>query len=254
MDHRTKRLRLAPRASAHAAGLALRRQRIPEELAASLRERILSGELSEGSVLRQEAIAAQYHVSRIPVREALRLLDGEGLVDLRHAHRGAVVAALSAEQVGELFDLRAMLERDLVVRAVPLTTAAELARAEEILRKVDAAYDGDDPHAWGALNAEFHRALYLPARREQTIALVESINLLTQRAIRLYHRLTTSFGQARAEHWEILRLVQARKADQAGAALDRHVQRTKQALVAILEGRRAPSAGAGRAHTREQRP
>ena len=248
MDPRTQRFRILPHASL-ASGLALKRQRIPEDVAASLRERILSGELSEGSLLRQEAIAAQYHVSRIPVREAFRLLDGEGLIDLRQPHRGAVVTAHSPEQIGELFDLRALLERDLLVRAVPRATFAEIAHAEAVLRRVDAAYRQSDEHAWSSLNAEFHRALYLPARREQTLTLVESINLLTERAIRLYHRLTTAFERAQADHWEILKLVRARKAEQAGAVLERHVLLTKRTLVAMLESRRtAPPA------TRRARP
>ncbi len=225
-------------AAREAGGLAVKRQSIPEDLAGSLRERILSGELPEGSVLRQEALAAAYRVSRIPVREALRLLEGEGLLAVR-AHRGAVVTTQSAGQIEELFDLRAMLERDLIERAVPRATAKDAARAEEILRRLDEAYRHDDPHAWGALNAEFHRSLYLPARREQTLALAEGIGRLTQRAVRLYHRLFPAFARAHADHWEILRLYRARKAEQAGAALERHVQRTKRTLVAALEERMA---------------
>jgi DNA-binding GntR family transcriptional regulator len=188
-------------------------------------------------------VAADYGVSRIPVREALRLLAGEGLVVLR-THRGAVVTAHTAEEIGELFDLRALLERDLVVRAAAQATAADVARAERVLSRLDDAYRRNDPQAWAALNSEFHRCLWTPARRPRTQALVEGLGLMTERAIRLYHRIFTGFGKAQADHRQILRLVRAGKAEAAGAAVERHVLFTKGTLVAALEARH-PAPGAG---------
>lgn len=254
-----KIVRIRPRPPRDASPPGLRRRSIPEELAAALRERILSGDLPEGSLLRQEALAAEYQVSRIPVREALRLLEGEGLVELR-IHRGAVVTVHSPEQIGELFDLRTLLERDLVVRAVPLATAQEIGHAEKVLRQVDVAYRKNDAHAWGALNTEFHRSLYMPAQRVQTLALVESINLVLERSVRLYHRLITAFAKAQADHWEILRLYRARRPEEAGAVLERHVQFTKRTLVAALAARQAtqrpgrhPTGRAGPGEARRER-
>jgi len=75
-----------------------------------LREKILSGELQEGEQLRQEAIAAEFEISRIPVREALSHLAGEGLVKIV-GNRGAVVAALSPDEIMQLFETRAVLEK-----------------------------------------------------------------------------------------------------------------------------------------------
>lgn len=237
MDDRFPGLRLRPDKPRGAGPRRLDRQSIPEELAADLRERILAGELRGGSLLRQEALAETYGVSRIPVREALRLLEGEGLVALQ-VHRGAIVTAHSPEQIGELFDLRAMLERDLVERAVPLATAQDVAHAEEVLRRVEAAYAESDAHAWGALNSEFHRSLYLPSGREQTLALVANIRLMTERYTRLYHRLIdVASARAQSDHRELLKLYRARKARQVGALLERHVQFTKRTLVEALEAR-----------------
>lgn len=239
MDPRAPRLRLTPPKPARAGQRSLARKSLPEELAAALRERILTGELGGGTVLRQEAIAETYGVSRIPVREALRLLEGEGLVVL-HVHRGAIVTAHSPEQIGELFDLRALLERDLVERAAPLATAADVARAEEALRRVEAAYAAGDADARGALNTEFHRSLYLPSRREQTLALLASVSLMTERYTRLYHRLIeVSVARAQSDHAELLKLYRARKARQAGELLERHVQFTRRTLVEALQARLA---------------
>lgn len=237
MDGRSPTPRLKALRPRRAGRRGLARRSIPEELAAALRERILAGELAGGTVLRQEALAEAYGVSRIPVREALRLLEGEGLVVL-HVHRGAIVSAHSPEQIGELFDLRALLERDLVERAVPLATPADVARAEEALRRVEAAYEADDAQARGALNTEFHRTLYLPSRREQTLALLASIGLTTERYIRLYHRLIEeSAARAREDHREILALYRAGEAARAGEAVARHVDFTRRTLMEALEAR-----------------
>jgi len=77
----------------------IKRQSLPETLAESLRERILSGEFKEGDPLVQEAIAEEYEVSRMPVREALRLLEASGLVAMK-THKGAIVTSIPTEQIG----------------------------------------------------------------------------------------------------------------------------------------------------------
>src|SRR5690242_1059768 len=104
----------------------------------AIRERILSGAYAEGDPLRQDAIAAELGVSRIPVREALRQLEVEGLVTFS-PHRGAVVSTLSLKQIRELFELRADIEGDLIVRAVPHMSEEDDDRAEEILDAYEVA-------------------------------------------------------------------------------------------------------------------
>src|SRR5882762_11581551 len=96
-----------------AASRQIKRQSLPETLAESLRERILNGDFKEGEALVQDAIAQEYDVSRMPVREALRQLEACGLV-VMHLHKGAVVNSVPTEQVAELFELRALLECDLL--------------------------------------------------------------------------------------------------------------------------------------------
>ena len=106
------------RAVTKAAAHRIHRQSLPEALAASLQERILNGEFKDGEPLIQEAIAEEYEVSRMPVREALRQLEASGLIVLK-THKGAVVTSIPTEQIGELFDLRALLECDILGRAIP---------------------------------------------------------------------------------------------------------------------------------------
>src|SRR3954452_24316566 len=98
--------------------LPVRRQTLTGMTADAIRERILLGHYPEGEPLRQDALGAELGVSRIPVREALRQLEAEGLVTYS-PHRGAVVSHLSLKEIRELFELRALIEADLTRRSVP---------------------------------------------------------------------------------------------------------------------------------------
>src|SRR5438874_11719461 len=99
----------------------IQRQTVAGMTVDALRERILRGDYPEGEPLRQDALADELGVSRIPVREALRQLEAEGLVTFS-PHRGAVVSSLSLDEIVELFELRAEIETDLLARAIPRTT------------------------------------------------------------------------------------------------------------------------------------
>src|SRR5216110_2266218 len=97
---------------------AIPRQSLTSAVADKLREEIIRGTIPEGAELRQDAIASQFHVSRIPVREALRQLDAEGLIAIV-PNRGAIVPALSPEDIEELFSIRALLEPELLKLSIP---------------------------------------------------------------------------------------------------------------------------------------
>ena len=115
-----------------------------EAVLIELRARILGGELPAGSALRQEDLAASLGVSRVPVREALRMLESEGHV-VYAAHRGYRVAELSVADLEEIYALRAVIEDDLAARAMPAMTADDLAQ-------IHAAYavlaDAESSAAW----------------------------------------------------------------------------------------------------------
>src|SRR5437764_15354506 len=113
---------------------AIPRQSLTSAVADKLREEIIRGTIPEGAQLRQDAIAMQYHVSRIPVREALRQLDAEGLITIV-PNRGAIVPALSPTDIEELFTIRALLEPEILKLSIPRLTQSDLAEAEAILNK-----------------------------------------------------------------------------------------------------------------------
>ncbi len=192
----------------------LSRRTLTDAAADALRDRILHGRIAAGEPLRQEALAAELGVSRIPLREALQRLEAEGLVTLR-AHHGAVVADLPLDDVTELFELRAVLESDLIRRAVPRTMAADLATARGRADEFAAALDRGRAADLGAANLALHLALYQPADRPRTIEVVRRLHAQCDRLLRLQLALTDGGAQAVREHRAILAAV--RKADAARA-------------------------------------
>ncbi|KIC45696.1 GntR family transcriptional regulator [Ruegeria sp. ANG-S4] len=215
---------------------AIERQSLPDVIASDLRERILSGDLIEGETIRQEALAEDYDVSRMPVREALKQLDAEGLVRLA-TNRGATVTEHSPEEIAEIFDLRGLLEVDLFRRAIPAMTAAQLGLCQDILEQMEASYDANDVAQWGALNQRFHAALYAPARRSLTNELLHRVSLQSDRYIRMHLSVMEQRGLARKEHRELLRLAQAGQTDAACTLLAEHIQRAKNQLLGLMAAR-----------------
>jgi DNA-binding GntR family transcriptional regulator len=219
----------------------IKRQGIPEALTESLRERILNGEFKEGDALIQDVIAQEYDTSRMPVREALRQLEAAGLVAMK-LHRGAVVTSLPTEQIAELFELRALLECEVLRRAIPRLTDEHLAAARAILTELEGSYKKRDVASWGHRNWEFHRSLYVAADRAQTLGILQGINLQTDRYIRLHLFLTRAIDKAEKEHRELLRLCASGDAERAVPYLKAHILSTGRTLLVALKKSRAAAA------------
>ena len=223
----------------------IKRQSLPETLAQSLQERILNGEFKEGDPLVQEALAEEYEVSRMPVREALRQLEASGLI-MMQTHKGAIVTSMPTEQVSEMFDLRTLLECEILGHAIPKMTDETLDESRSFLAQLEEAYRKGDVAKWGALNWEFHRSLYVPADRVQTLGLVQGINVQTDRYIRLQLQLAGAgaVSNAEKEHREILRLCEAREAREAVTYLRKHILNAGKNLIVALEKRGSATAAA----------
>jgi len=211
----------------------IERKTVAESVAETLRTRILAGELSEGEQLRQEVLAADLGVSRIPLREAFRLLEGEGLITIA-PHRGAVVAVRSPEEIGELFDLRVLLEPDIMRHAVPKLTERDLSEAAVILDGYNKALAERDVQAWGRLNTQFHLALYRPAARPRSLALVRSLLDQTDSYTRMQLLLTGGQQRAEREHTELLKLCRARETNAAAKLVEDHVREAGRSLVDFM--------------------
>jgi DNA-binding GntR family transcriptional regulator len=124
-----------------------------------LRERLRSGELAPGSRLRVEELATDLQMSPTPVREALRLLQADGLVDYR-AHHGIVVSELSPDEIQDLFRLRTVLEPLAVELAVPRLGPDDLARLERLHEQQVAAVAAKRGSAIAQHNSDWHWTIY----------------------------------------------------------------------------------------------
>jgi DNA-binding GntR family transcriptional regulator len=217
------------------------RQSLPDVIANDLRERILSGELPEDTVIRQEALADESDVSRMPIRAAVKRLDSEGLVHLTN-NRGASVVKHSIAEIAEIFDLRILIEVDLFRRAIPLMTQADFDRCEAILEKMETSYDADDVAHWGALNFDYHSALYAAAGRGLTNELLHRVDLQSDRYVRLHLSVSGQREAAKVEHRRLLALAKARDVDAATALLAHHISHTKDELVQMIAELRAAEA------------
>ncbi|HXY25635.1 MAG TPA: GntR family transcriptional regulator [Candidatus Acidoferrum sp.] len=203
-----------------------------------LREKILCGELREGQQLRQDAIAAEFQISRIPVREALSHLAAEGLVTLV-ANRGAVVSALSPEEIMELFETRAVLECYMLRCAIPRMRPEDLQRAEDILRHYEESLEKDSEVAsWGQWNWSFHRALYEPANRPKMLSIVKTLNVNCDRYTRLHLVVTRDQHRAGKAHRELLVACKTKDPEVAAAALWKHITEAGEYLKEFIKRHR----------------
>lgn len=204
----------------------------------AIRERILSGSHPEGEPLRQDAIADELGVSRIPVREALRQLEAEGLVSF-HPHRGAVVSSLSLDEIEEVFSLRAVVESGLLRASIPVLTDEDLARAKEVLVRYDHALRAHDVVAYGELNWQFHSTLYAPAERPITMGIVQRLHQQADRYLRMQLALTHGENRASQEHLAILHAARAHDVNEATVLLRKHILGAGRLLVRFLREHRA---------------
>jgi DNA-binding GntR family transcriptional regulator len=209
-------------------------------LVETLRERILSFEISEGTQLRQDALAAEFGVSRIPVREALLQLEGEGLV-AQYAHKGYTVTSLSLDEIREVFDLRAVIEVDLLHRALPAMTDEDIAAARSVLDVFDELLARKSEGAnWGRLNWRLHATLYAPAGRRHTVHILQNLHRSADRYLRLQLQLTQSTNdRARAEHRRLVDLCEQRDTMEAVRLLREHILAARDDLLDFLARRRS---------------
>lgn len=191
-----------------------------------LRDMILSGELGLGVQLKQEALAELFGVSRIPIREALKRLEAEGLVEHR-PNAGAVVARRSAAELLEILDIRIGLETRALALAVPNMRPSDFRAARAVMARYDAS---DMPREWAELNLEFHMCLYRPCNRPRLLRMIEEI----VRGVDIHLRAQQSFRMGRkspqAEHVHLLTACMDGNVKKAVQLLQQHIEHAQAGL------------------------
>jgi DNA-binding GntR family transcriptional regulator len=194
-----------------------------------LRNRIVSGSLPPGAPLRQEALAADLGVSRIPVRDALAQLSAEGLVAL--AASGARVTTVTDTECAEVFDLRVLVEGDLLAHAVPRHTPRTLRRLAAVQLELEHT---DDAAGWVAGDRDFHEALYEPAGRTWTLDTVRRLRNVVERFAVLHLSHDVRRSAWRDEHRSLLEAVGAGDVVLARDRLSAHLRGTEGIVRAAL--------------------
>jgi DNA-binding GntR family transcriptional regulator len=192
----------------------------PYYIANILREAIYRGILAEGEALFQSQLAERLSVSPIPLREALRLLEMEGLVSFR-GRRGAVVTNLGVEDVREIYELLTFMETGLLRIAFPLITPDIIEAAGRVLDEMDAR---PDRLFWLAQNVVFHNLLCKPAERPRTLSWIARLRRQVDRYIRVHLDSMQEGANPQEEHRLILDAVRARDLTAAVEALTVHLE------------------------------
>lgn len=203
-----------------------------ELVAEVLREAITSGHLQANDPLPQQEIATQLEVSHIPVREALRQLQSEGLVTFRPNY-GATVTAHTPEEIREIYEIRAILETAAVRRAASRLPEAALDEAERILKRTERARDDA---TWGSHDLEFHRLIYdldaRPRLRELIDGLLRRVDRYwLQHGLMLKHR-----REFETDHRRLLAAMRARDGERAAKLLEQHLTGAAELLATALDG------------------
>lgn len=216
----------------------LRHRTISAAVADELRKRILDGSFPAGAQLRQDALAEEFGVSRIPVREALMQLEAEGLVKI-HPHRGAIVPELSLSEINELFELRALLEPRLLMASAPRLTAEDYAHLNGILTEYSEELRAKHVGRWGELNTEFHTRLYRHAGQPRAMGIVGNLLQECDRHTRLQLSFAGGMERAEREHAELVSLCSSGKIEQACKLLAQHIEHVGKSLLKFLAERKS---------------
>lgn len=175
---------------------------LSDQIFTIVRERIVSGELLTDQPIRQDALANELGVSKIPLREALGRLEHEGLL-FNHANRGYFVRPMSTEEAEEIFALRLSIEPDAVAAAARVATDEERDAAREALAALDVAAAEHLDHV-AARNRDFHMALVRPGKRLLTTQLVERLQVLSERYVHKHLEPAGREDRAHIEHQVLL--------------------------------------------------
>ncbi|OIR02402.1 Glc operon transcriptional activator [mine drainage metagenome] len=191
-----------------------------DHIADALRGAIVDGLIPVGEPLKQDEIAARFQVSKIPVREALKRLEAEGLVTFIQ-NRGAVVAIMSTEEIGEYLDIRAVLEGKAAELSAPNITPGTLELAADYLDKFR---QETSPREWANLNWYFHATLYRDANRPILMTELRTLYNKLERYIRTLLALNhAETPKTHCEHAAILDAFARRDAKAAAELTRSHV-------------------------------
>ena len=213
---------------------AVRRPALHTQVVDKLRRLIANGEIPAGERINELQIAQNFRVSRTPIREAVKLLASEGLLELSPG-RGARVRRLSRAETLEHFEVIAALERHAVELAVQRMTDPQRAQIVALHEAMKAAFEASDARGYFDLNQKMHRLFVRFAGNDTLAALHEAMTKRARRDRPLTLSSAPRWRASMAEHDELVSAASRGEADRAGAAILHHLRRTAQAMADAAE-------------------
>lgn len=186
-----------------------------------LRLQIASGKLSPGQQVIQDSLAASLGVSRVPLREALKVLEGEGQVTY-HPHRGYFVADLSVADLVEVYRIRSILEDEALRVGVPLLTDEDIEYLSDILLDVEAAAKTGNVTAVTAANRRFHFAIFDASNMPRLVRMIRNQWDATDAYRGVYFAAPANLQHMNAEHSSMISALAARDVEKAIAQQGAH--------------------------------
>lgn len=195
-------------------------------LAREIKNLINTGSLRDGDRLIERDLASQFGVSRIPLREAIRQLEREGLVDV-YRNRGAVVRTLTAADIDEIYQLRALLEGQAIVQSLQHMDAETLSRAELVHQLLGSA---TEPAQQGLYNREFHELLYRRCQNQRLLTMISELRQQIERYEHFQHQLLADTLKFQDDHSLILSACRDNDPDAAREYTVNHILSAGQTL------------------------
>ena len=195
---------------------------LPERISGALRQAIVDGVLPPGARLPEQDLAAHMGVSRVPLREAFRMLAGEGLVTIQ-PHRGAVVSERSDAELRELFSVRAMFEAHAVRSLAGARPQDTLAALETMVTDMKSAVRAKKFDEYSRQAARFHDLMVAECGNSLLARLYDQIRTNLRRYQALMSELPESPAKSIREHEKILAAIRAGDADSAARAAQMHI-------------------------------
>jgi DNA-binding GntR family transcriptional regulator len=227
------------------------RRGVVDDLAEAIQTRIIAGDLPAGARLRQEQLAADYQLSRTPVREALRKLQAEGTVELV-PNQGAVVRGTTVRDVREGYEVRAELEGMAAALAATWITDQHLTQlrdAEALFRRAiedsrPGPADGAPEQAWVRANDQFHEAVQAAAGNERLRRTIRDLHKAFPRRLTwsAMHADSRLMAENVEQHHEVLQAIERRDPDAARDAMRRHVLGAGELIARWVERREGTTA------------
>lgn len=204
------------------------KEMLPNSVASIIRQAILKKEINPGEKLVQADLAEQLGVSRMPVREALKTLEKEGLVIIE-PHKGAVVAELTTEDIDEIFGIRAVIEPMVLAKSIPNLDTGDLSHIKALHARM---LKTEVKEEYVELNREFHTLLCSKCTSKRLHGLMEQVS--HGLAKDTPYIIPSQIQKSNIEHEAIINAIEAMDIAAAGNALGAHIDRTRTDLIETL--------------------